>query len=746
MAQPPEQELELWRYLRAQRRVAARLIEGASLEEIAPDFLEAVAGLLRWEAGALWEVPLEADCLRFVDGWSREGLDARPLWFQSRELRFHRGEGLAGRAWGEGEIVVIPDFGRVSFPRSEQAAELGLEAALAIPIPVGDPDRVQAVAEFYTGFFSTQPEEAMIVLSGFADQLAAFIEHRRTASEVAAGEQARQHLAEVVRGSGDAVITKDLFGIVTSWNPAAERMYGYDAEQAIGRHISFLVPEDHKNEEMEILERIRRGERLETYETERIRADGARISVSLTVSPITTSSKGLVGASVIARDTTAETRRRRAQEFLIGASRLLDTSLDVEQTARTIVATAVPELAEICVIDFQREDGSFGDSVVAGADPTAAARLEEIRRGSPLDPASDHPVSQVLRSERPMIWRDLKAPGVIDQVAQSEEHRQLIDDAGYSSAAVVPLIARGRKLGALSFLHARRDLRYDPGDLDFLAELGDRAAMALDNARLYSERTRISESLQRGLRPPRPAPVPGLSIEVVFEAAGEGIEVGGDLYDVLPTEDGCWVLIGDVAGKGTDAAAVSVALRHAVRGLARELEEPEEVLARVNELLLSGSSLNDFATAMLIRLRRNESGAWRAAVASAGHPPAVHVGGAQPPRLLGGGTVLGAWEDAVVQSHEVELGGGEAIVLCTDGWLEAGPVATHAEPEALAAMASALAQLELAELTARLRADAVRRGGGVLRDDLVILALRPDPIGDWAQQLAPGGRLSSTPG
>ncbi|MGD9735594.1 MAG: SpoIIE family protein phosphatase [Solirubrobacterales bacterium] len=745
MANPREQELELWRYLRAQRRVAARLIEGSSLEDVAQDFLEAVAGLLRWEAGALWEVPQEAECLRFVAGWSREGLDARSLWHHSRELRFHRGEGLAGRAWGDGEIALVPDFGKSGYPRSEQAAELGLDAALAIPIPVGDPDGVRAVAEFYTGFFSTQPEEAMIVLTGFADQLAAFIEHRRTLAQVAVGEQARQHLAEVVRSSGDAVISKDLFGIVTTWNPAAERMYGHSAEEAVGRHISFIVPEDHKNEEMEILERIRRGERLETYETERIRADGSRIDVSLTVSPIITPSAGPVGASVIARDITAEKRRRRAQEFLVAASRLLDTSLDVEQTARTIVATAVPELAEICVIDFLREDGSYGDSVVAGADPAAAARLEEIRRSSPLDPGSEHPVARVMRADRPMIWRNLKAPEVIEQVAQNDDHRQLIDDAGYNSAAVVPLIARGRKLGAVSFLHASRDLRYDEDDLIFLGELGDRAAMALDNARLYSERTRISESLQRGLRPPRPAPVPGLAIEVVFEAAGEGIEVGGDLYDVLPTEDGCWVLIGDVAGKGTDAAAVSVALRHSVRGLTREIKEPEEVLARVNELLLAGSSLNDFATAMLLRLWREETGAWRATVASAGHPPAVHLGAAGT-RLLGGGTVLGAWEDAFVHSHEVELGGEEAIVLCTDGWLEAGPVGTHAEPEELARLASSLARLELPELTARLRADAIRRGGGALRDDLVILALRPDPAGDPDLPLAARGRLSSTIG
>src|SRR6201999_328718 len=245
----------------------------------------------------------------------------------------------------------------------------------------------------------------------------------------------------------------------------------------------------------------------------------------------------------------------------------------------------------------------------------------------------------VLREGDAMIWRDLKEPAVNDAVAQTAEHRALIGDVGYESAAVVALIARGRKIGALSFLHARADAPYEEVELEFLGELGDRAALALDNARLYQERDAIARNLQIGLRPPRPARVPGLESAVIFEAAGRGIEIGGDLYDVLPTEDGCWVLVGDVAGKGSTAAGVSVAVRHAVRGLTREVDEPEEVLARVNELLLEGTSLNDFATALLVRLRRAPRGG-RGGGAGAGPPPATHVrhGG---PRLLGGGTVLG---------------------------------------------------------------------------------------------------------
>jgi PAS domain S-box-containing protein len=727
------QELELRRYLKSQRELAARLIEGDSLEQVAPRFLEIVADLLKWEAGAMWEVVGDDEPLRLIAGWSRHELDARPLWRRSRELKFKQGVGLPGDAWQSGQIALAPNYRDypTPVPRYDVTAELGLEAALAIPVPIGPPESVLAVAEFHTTSFAAQSEELIALLATFADQLGTFIARRRAEAKSAEAERFRQHLAEVVRGTQDAVLSKDLDGIVTTWNPAATRLYGYTPEEAIGRHISFIVPPDHKDEEKVILDRIKRGERLDTYETERVRVDGTRVAVSLTISPIRSPMRGLIGASVVARDITAEVRRRRAQDFLVAASRLLDSSLDPAETARTIVSTAVPELAEICLIDFQRPDGWFGDSIVAGADPEMAARLEQIRREKPLDPAGEHPVAQVLRLSQPMIWRDLKAPEIVDKVSQGPEHLRLMHEAGYNSAAVVPLIARGRTLGALSFLHAHGDIRYDQGDLEFLAELGERAALALDNARLYRERDRVAKNLQRGLRPPSPAEVPGLDISVVFEAAGEGIDVGGDLYDVLPSEDGCWILVGDVAGKGSTAAGVSVAVRHAVRGLTREIDAPDEVLGRVNELLLTGESLNDFATAVLARLRRDESG-WRLSIASTGHPPAVLATEAGP-ELLGGGSVLGAWQEANVECHERKLEAGDTLALCTDGWLEAGPVASHQGPESFAEKTQALSGLELPEMTERLRADAVGRSSGQLRDDLVVLAVRPRATSDAAE-------------
>ncbi|HMI81503.1 MAG TPA: GAF domain-containing protein, partial [Solirubrobacterales bacterium] len=217
------QELELLRSLKSQRDLAEQLIEGDSLDQVAPRFLEIVANLLRWEAGALWEVVGSSVPLRLVSGWSVPQLDAQPLWRRSRELDFHKGTGLPGDAWASGQIALAPDYRAypTPAPRYEVSAELGLEAALAIPVPIGAPENVLAVAEFHTLSFNPQSEELMALLAGFADQLGTFIARRRAEARSAEAERFRQHLAEVVRGTQDAVLSKNLDGIVTTWNPAA---------------------------------------------------------------------------------------------------------------------------------------------------------------------------------------------------------------------------------------------------------------------------------------------------------------------------------------------------------------------------------------------------------------------------------------------------------------------------------------------------------------------------------------------
>src|SRR5215216_1895789 len=470
-----ERETDLQARLAAQYELTRQLLAADTVEQAAPVYLSAVGTLLSWDAGALWEIPQNDRMLRFVDGWDAGTVDPGPLWAESRHLRLGQGTGLPGRAWERGEIIWIGDLPREpGLPRHEMFADLGLDGALAIPVPVGSPENVLGVAEFYARSFSSTDEELMALLVGFTDQLAMFMtrrsaenalresealksamlgsaydcvigmdhlgrviefneaaeetfgyrrdetvgrelagliippdlrdRHRRGLTRYLEGgesrilnrrteltamrrdgstipielavtripgsdppiftgyvrditdrieaERIRAHLAAVVHDTQEAVMSKDLNGIITSWNDGATRLYGYLPEEAIGQAISILIPSDHAREEWQILDRIRQGERIDPYETERIRKDGARIDVSLTVSPITDPILGIVGASIVVRDVTAEKRQRKAQEFLARAAAALDASLDREETARTIVQTAVPDLAELCIIDF----------------------------------------------------------------------------------------------------------------------------------------------------------------------------------------------------------------------------------------------------------------------------------------------------------------------------------------------------------------------------------------------------------
>ena len=841
-------DLDLQARLGAQYALTRELLRADELEQAAPVYLSAVGNLLSWDAGGLWEVPANDRTLRFIEGWHAEGIDPDALWSESRRLRLGRGTGLPGRAWDGGEIVWIGDLrAETGLPRHELFAELGLGGAVAIPIPVGPPDSVLGVAEFYARSFAPPDDELMALLVGFTDQLAMFMTRRRAenalresealksamlasaydcvigmdhlgrviefneAAEKAFGyrrdeavgrelaalivppefrdrhreglaryletgearimnrrteltalrrdgstipvelavtripgtdppifsgyvrdtsdrieaERIRAHLAAVVENSQEAVMSKDLDGIITAWNDGAMRLYGYLPDEAIGRPISILIPPDHGREEWQILDRIRQGERVATYETERIRKDGVRIDVSLTVSPIKDPILGIVGASIVARDITAEKRQRSAQEFLARAAAALDASLDREETARTIVEMAVPDLAELCIIDFCDDDGSIGGATAAAAEPGVAEELERLRGEHALDLEGKHPVARVLRTGRALVLHDLTLPEVADDVAQSDEHRAFMKRAGYNSAVVAPMFARGRLVGALSFLHVANDRRFDESDLGLIEDLAARAAMALDNARLYAERDRIASVLQRGLRPDEPEPIPGLALSVVFEAAGEGVELGGDFYDVIPVSDAYYVLVGDVAGHGPEVAAYTAQIRHTVRALAPFSDEPAQIVERINSVLVETDTGERFATLQLARIESRESGAIEVELASAAHPPAVVVRADGSTQTLGGGAIVGVWRDFDVGVHHLTIEPAETLLVYTDGWLEAGPVASHRTPEDLGEAVAAGAGDDLEGLLDRLREDAVTRAGMALRDDLVLLALRP---------------------
>ncbi len=184
-----------------------------------------------------------------------------------------------------------------------------------------------------------------------------------------------------------------------------------------------------------------------------------------------------------------------AVELLVDAGAVLATSLELTTTMNQVARLTVPRLADLCVIDLLDEDGSIREVAVASADPELAGALEAMRARHPLDPGGQHPVARVIRSGEPELLAEMTSM-LLRSFAQGSEHARFMIKHGYRSAAVAPLLARGRTLGALSVLRLGDCQPYRAEDLELACELARRAAMAIDNARLFAEVRRVEQRLE----------------------------------------------------------------------------------------------------------------------------------------------------------------------------------------------------------------------------------------------------------
>jgi serine phosphatase RsbU (regulator of sigma subunit) len=414
---------------------------------------------------------------------------------------------------------------------------------------------------------------------------------------------------------------------------------------------------------------------------------------------------------------------RRRLELLITATAKLDASLDPEQTLRLIAATALPELAELCVVDLLDEEGAVLTSVAASLDPLLSGRVEAIRRARPIEPGGGDPVSLVLSDRRAHILRDLAvSPALMSAIADADAGADAGEAAGglaRGSATVVPMVARGRLLGVISFVRAGRP---EEGQLRVLEDLTGRAALSYDNARLYAERAAVAQTLRSSLMPAALPRIPGLELESYFRPTGSGNEVGGDFYDVFGDESCCWLIVGDVCGKGAEAAVLTAFVRNTAAAYTHDGSGPARVLRRVNEAMLNHDFEGRFATAILARLSFGPAGVGLT-VAGAGHPPPLLSRADGSTQELGeSGTLLGVFADARIGETSTTLMRGDSLTLYTDGLAEAqAPGRFLSSDEMLGALARSAPGSARDAVGALLGLIDLSQGA---RDDIAILALR----------------------
>ena len=308
----------------------------------------------------------------------------------------------------------------------------------------------------------------------------------RDVSEARQAIETRLRLAAIVESSDDAIISKTLGGTIVSWNQGAERLYGYTAEEMIGKSIAMIVPTDHPDELPAIVEKLKRGERLEHYETVRVRKDGTRVDVSLTISPIKNSEGKVIGASKIARDITMSKREAEASRFLAEASKVLAALLDVPSTLQKVARLSVPRFADWCTVDILEPDGSLRRMAVVTADPANAQAASDLERYFPPDPEAPQGVWNVLRTGQHELVPEM-TDAMLRERIPDEERLAVLRRLGMTSFIAVPLKARGETLGVITFVSAKPGRRYDSLDLAVAEDLAQRAGIAIENARLYAE-------------------------------------------------------------------------------------------------------------------------------------------------------------------------------------------------------------------------------------------------------------------
>jgi serine phosphatase RsbU (regulator of sigma subunit) len=306
-----------------------------------------------------------------------------------------------------------------------------------------------------------------------------------------------------------------------------------------------------------------------------------------------------------------------------------------------------------------------------------------------------------------------------------EEHLEIVRGLGLRAAIIAPLRARGRILGAVTFVAAESHRGFTREDVDLVEELARRAGLSVDNARLYTERSAIAHTLQAELLPSRLPDIPGVHVAVRYRAAGELNEVGGDFYDVFAHHDGGWAFeIGDVSGKGAEAAAVTALARHTVRTASLQHAMPEELLEILNDALLVQRAGSEFCTVCLARLSLDEDGGrGRLTVALGGHPPALVLRADGAVEALGDpGTLLGVFADPDLHEVETELRSGDTVLLYTDGVTEAGPAGEEIGEDGLAELLAGMRGMSPEEIVDGVEQAAVAAQDGKPRDDIALVA------------------------
>ncbi|HEY9404448.1 MAG TPA: PAS domain S-box protein [Pyrinomonadaceae bacterium] len=477
------------RRLAAQHGVTRVLAEAASVREAASKLLETVCENLRWEMGAFWCADGAEGVLRCQEIWQPSQTGYEEFAALTRGMTFARGAGLPGRIWENGEPAWVADLTQErSLPRAEVAAREGVRAAFGFPVTLGR--EVLGVIEFFSREVRTSEPELRALMNTIGSQFGQFIERKRAEGALSQAEE-RAHAEydryrSLVNATSQVVWTTDAGGGVEDI-PAWRAMTGQTKEEVNGSGwLAAVHPEDR--ERAAALWR-RAVETCSIYTTEyRVRQrDGRYRDFGVRGVPVIAEDGNLREWVGTLTDVTERKRQEETQRFLVEASALLAASLDYETTLQSVARLSVPFLADLCIVYVVDDDGAIRPiAVTHGGGAEKVEMVRELERRENQNPDAATGVAKVIRTGQSEVYKEISAPAV-GATADDAERFSVARELGLESAMIVPLVARERTLGAITFATAEPGRYYGLSDLALAEDLAGRAALAVDNARLYRE-------------------------------------------------------------------------------------------------------------------------------------------------------------------------------------------------------------------------------------------------------------------
>ncbi len=428
-----------------------------------------------------------------------------------------------------------------------------------------------------------------------------------------------------------------------------------------------------------------------------------------------------------------------AQSVFASTAELLSTSTDPQLMLQRLVRLLIPRLADCCAVLTPVGDGTLALAAIADGDD---AREEMLRRAIGDNPLKgDSPgMPEMLASAVPIVYDAAVPKGWPEAAGGLAAGMEAI---GYGSVMGQPLRIGDRLIGVISFANRVERRAFTALEQHIALQISERVALAIENARIASERAEIAETLQNGLRPPDIPSVPGWSLAALYSPAGSENRAGGDFYDLFRIEGGWMAVVGDVTGHGARAASLTALARYTLRTASSLTSDPQRALAELNDALLAqpGAALCSVAAFTL-----DQPAAGEVRVAVAGHPPPIVVHGRETREIHPPGPLLGAFDDASWELETVKLEPGDKLVVYTDGVVEARGDEGRFGEDRLSRLLGGVA--DPADAIGRIRSELDTFAAGDLDDDAAALAVMlevPGGLeGEWAKR--PGSRIRAGSG